>query len=168
MFQYRMNPSLHMIQSFQRKEDGFSKRKDRWSLSQDLMIKPLSMVYYLQMVSSYSDRMKNLIVNLSQHTWNRSKGSLRNLSCLWTEQHSIDKIVEDYLQKNTKNIQIEYFPVGSSELNAVEECWRQGKYNILSKNYYSGLSHIKQAISNYNRTIRFNLEIKKKLFIYKK
>jgi transposase len=74
------------------------------------------------------------------------------------------KIVEGYLQKNTKNIQIEYFPVGSSELNAVEECWRQGKCNILSKNYYSGLSHIKQAISSYYRTRRFNLDIKKYLF----
>ncbi len=25
---------------------------------------------------------------------------------------------------------VEYFPVGSPEFNAVEECWRQGKYNI--------------------------------------
>ena len=42
-------------------------------------------------------------------------------------------------------IKIEYFPVGSPQLNAVEECWRQGKYNILS-NYYSNFLRIKQVI----------------------
>jgi hypothetical protein len=53
--------------------------------------------------------------------------------------------------------------VGSAFLNAVEECWRQGKGNILS-NYYSSFSQVKQAISNYYRKRRFNLDIKKYLF----
>ena len=48
-------------------------------------------------------------------------------------------------------LRIEYFPVGSPEFNAVEECWRQGKYNVLS-NYYSSFSHLKQVISQYYRT----------------
>ncbi len=73
------------------------------------------------------------------------------------------RIVKEYLQRNLETIRIEYFPVGSPELNAVEECWRQGKCNILS-NHYSSLSHIKQVISNYYRTRRFNLDIKKYLF----
>ncbi|HEY6534520.1 MAG TPA: hypothetical protein VIY08_01725, partial [Candidatus Nitrosocosmicus sp.] len=64
---------------------------------------------------------------------------------------------------NTEAIKIEYFPVGSPQLNAVEECWRQGKYNILS-NYYSNFLRIKQVISHYYRTRRFNLDIKKYLF----
>jgi len=72
------------------------------------------------------------------------------------------KVVKDYLQRNTDTIRMEYFPVGSPEFNAVEECWRQGKYNILS-NYYSSLSHIKSTISYYYRTRRFNLHIKKYL-----
>jgi transposase len=42
------------------------------------------------------------------------------------------KIVKKYLQRNKDIMRIEYLPVGSPEFNAVvEECWRQGKYNIL-------------------------------------
>jgi transposase len=73
------------------------------------------------------------------------------------------KMVEEYLQRNIEAIKIEYFPVGSPEFNPVEECWRQGKCNILS-NYYSSFLHIKQAISSYYRTRRFKLDIKKYLF----
>lgn len=73
------------------------------------------------------------------------------------------KIVEEYLQQNIETIKVEYFPVDSAFLNAVEECWRQGKGNILS-NCYSNFSQIKQAISNYYRKRRFNLDIKKYLF----
>jgi hypothetical protein len=64
-----------------------------------------------------------------------------------------------------KTMRVEYFPAGSAFLNAVEECWRQGKGkgNILS-NYYSSFSQVKQAISNYYRKRRFNLDIKKYLF----
>ncbi len=72
------------------------------------------------------------------------------------------KVVQEYLQRNEDSMRIEYFPVGSPEFNAVEECWRQGKYNILS-NYYSSFSHLKQVISQYYRTTRFNLNIKKYL-----
>jgi len=73
------------------------------------------------------------------------------------------KMIKEYLQRNIDTIKIEYFPVGSPEFNAVEECWRQGKHNILS-NYYSNFSQVKQAISSYYRTRRFNLDIKKYLF----
>ena len=37
------------------------------------------------------------------------------------------RIVKKYLQRNLETIRIEYFPVGLPLLNAVEECWRQGK-----------------------------------------
>jgi hypothetical protein len=77
-------------------------------------------------------------------------------------QHRSKK-VEEYLQQNIETIKVEYFPVGSAFLNAVEECWRRGKCNILS-NYYSSFSQVKQAISNYYRKRRFNLDIKKYLF----
>ena len=78
-------------------------------------------------------------------------------------QHRSKKVVEEYLQQNIETIKVEYFPVGSAFLNAVEECWRQGKCNILS-NYYSSFSRVKQAISNFYRKRRFNLDIKKYLF----
>lgn len=72
------------------------------------------------------------------------------------------KMVKEYLQRNKKTIKLEYFPVGSPEFNAVEECWRQGKYNMLS-GCYSSLSHLKKMISNYYRTRRFNIDIKRYL-----
>ncbi len=76
-------------------------------------------------------------------------------------QHRSKK-VQEYLQRNSDNMKVDYFPVGSPEFNAVEECWRQEKYDILSR-CYSSLSHIKKAISNYYRTRRFNLDVKRYL-----
>ncbi len=73
------------------------------------------------------------------------------------------RMVKDYLWRNTDTIRIAYFPVSSPEFNEIEECWRQGKSNILS-NYYSNFSNAKQAISHYYRTRRFNMDIKKYLF----
>ena len=73
------------------------------------------------------------------------------------------RMVKEYLQRNFETIRIEYFPVGLPLLSAVEECWRQGKCNILLR-YYSGFSRLKQIISSFYPTRRFNLDIKKCLF----
>ncbi len=72
------------------------------------------------------------------------------------------KLVSEYMQKSADSVRIEYLPVGSPQFNAVEECWRQGKYRLLS-NYYSGVQHLKQVISQYYRTTKFNLNIIKYL-----
>jgi hypothetical protein len=76
-------------------------------------------------------------------------------------QHRSKMVVKEYFHQNMKTMKVEYFPAGSAFLNAVEECWRQGKGkgNILS-NYYSSFSQVKQAISNYYRKRRFNLDFK--------
>jgi transposase len=71
-------------------------------------------------------------------------------------------IVKKYLKKNKDSIRIEYFPIGSPEFNAVEECWRQGKHNLLS-NYYPKFQSLKHMVSQYYRTRRFNINIKKYL-----
>ncbi len=76
-------------------------------------------------------------------------------------QHK-SKEVRECLQRNVDDVSIEYFPVGSPEFNAVEECWRQGKYNLLSE-HYPNFPSLKQVISNHYRTTRFNLDIKKYL-----
>ena len=101
-----------------------------------------SFITYLQQVKK---KFKKFIMIVDRATQHRSK------------------MVEEYFQQNTETIKVEYFPAGSAYLNAVEECWRQGKCNILS-NYYSSFSQVKQAISNYYRKRRFNLDIKKYLF----
>ncbi len=53
------------------------------------------------------------------------------------------KVVQEYQHRNEDDIKIEYFPVGSPEFNAVEECWKQGKYNILS-NYYLNFQSLRK------------------------
>ena len=72
------------------------------------------------------------------------------------------KITAKYLAENKNTIRLEYFPVGSPEFNAVEECWRQGKYQILST-YYPLFDFLKDTISQYYRTTRFKLDIVKYL-----
>jgi transposase len=42
-------------------------------------------------------------------------------------QHCRSKRVKEYLEKNNDIMTLQYLPRGSSELGAVEECWRQGK-----------------------------------------
>ena len=70
------------------------------------------------------------------------------------------KITRRFLDANKDTIRLEYFPVGSPDFNAVEECWRQGKYHILST-YHPTFDSLKKAISYYYRTARFNLDIVK-------
>ena len=72
------------------------------------------------------------------------------------------KITKRFLDSNNDTIRLEYFPVGSPEFNAVEECWRLGKYNILST-YYPMFGFLKDTISQYYRTTRFKLDIVKYL-----
>ena len=72
------------------------------------------------------------------------------------------KITRKFLAENKDSIKLEYFPVGSPEFSAVEECWRQGKYYILS-NYYSNFKNLKYTITRYYRTKRFQLDMTKYL-----
>jgi transposase len=72
------------------------------------------------------------------------------------------KITKQFIADNKDTIKLEYFPLGSPEFNAVEECWRQGKYHILST-YYPLFDYLKEVITNYYRTTRFNLNIVKYL-----
>jgi transposase len=59
---------------------------------------------------------------------------------------------------------VEYLPKGSPEFSAVEECWRQGKDDLLVSKYYPSFTNLKAAaITDYYRTKRFNLDIAKYL-----
>ena len=74
-------------------------------------------------------------------------------------QHK-SNIIKQYLEKNDDVI-IHWFPKGSPQFNAVEEVWKQGKYNLLVSQYQPSLSNLKNNISKYYRTRRFNLDILK-------
>ena len=77
--------------------------------------------------------------------------------CDRAPQHR-SRLVREFLRKN-KNVKIMYFPKGSPYLNAVEECWRQGKRRLLVSEYYRTFSDMRLAISVYYRTAQFNLEL---------
>ncbi len=77
-------------------------------------------------------------------------------------QHQSNKI-KKYLEKNKDSVRIFYLPKGSPEFNAVEECWRQGKYDLLVSKYYPRFDDLKSSIAKYYRTRRFNLDIVKYL-----
>jgi transposase len=46
-------------------------------------------------------------------------------------QHYRSIKVRKRLEENKMNMKVEYLPKGSPEFNAVEECWRQGKDDLL-------------------------------------
>jgi hypothetical protein len=52
----------------------------------------------------------------------------------------------------------------SPDYNAIEECWRQGKDDLVASKYYSKFHNLKSAIANYYRTKHFKLDITKYLF----
>jgi len=59
--------------------------------------------------------------------------------------------------KMSATIRVEYLPKGSSDYNAVEEYWRQGKGDLLVSN--PRFRNLKSAITNYYRTRCFKLDI---------
>jgi transposase len=79
-------------------------------------------------------------------------------------QHYRSKRVRAYLERNNDDVMtVEYLPKGSPEFSAVEECWKQGKDDLLVSRYYPRFTNLKAAITDYYRTKRFNLNIVKYL-----
>ena len=54
-----------------------------------------------------------------------------------------------------------YLPKGSPYLNAMEECWHQGKRVLLVSEYYKTFQDMHRAVSLYYRTARFKLDLLK-------
>ena len=72
------------------------------------------------------------------------------------------KLVKD-LSRENKEIKIIYLPKGSPYLNAVEECWRRAKRALLVSKHYKTKQNTRHSISEYFRTVRHSLDIKKYL-----
>jgi len=72
-------------------------------------------------------------------------------------------MVREYIKQSKDVLKVIYFPKGSSEFNAIEECWRQGKYDLLVSKYYPKFANFRHTIANYYRTRRFKLDITKYL-----
>lgn len=78
-------------------------------------------------------------------------------------QHHRSALVRKYIKQSKDSLKVIYFPKGSSEFNAVEECWRQGKHDLLVSKYYPKFKNLTYAITNYYRTRRFKLDVVKYL-----
>ena len=78
-------------------------------------------------------------------------------------QHHRSIIVREYMEQNKDVLKVIYFPKGSSEFNAIEECWRQGKYDLLVSKYYPKFANFRDTIAHYYRTRLFKLDIVKYL-----
>ena len=53
-------------------------------------------------------------------------------------QHK-SKLIQKYLDENS-DVMLHWFPKGSPQFNAVEEVWKQGKYNLLVSQYQPSLT----------------------------
>jgi len=81
-------------------------------------------------------------------------------------QHCRSKRVRAHLERNNDDdvMTVEYYlPKGSPEFSAVEECWKQGKDDLLVSKYYPSFTNLKAAITDYYRRKRFKLDITKYL-----
>lgn len=76
-----------------------------------------------------------------------------------TQHYRSIKVRKHLEENNDVIIRVEYFPKGSPEFNAVEECWRKGKDDLLVSRYYPKFQNLKKTIAEYYRTKRFRLDI---------
>jgi transposase len=97
----------------------------------------LPAVQYLQSVHTFLEYLKEL----------QSKFHKVILFLDRVPQHCRSIKVRKYLEKNKDDIRIGWFPKGSPEFNAVEECWRQEKDDLLVSKYYPRFLHLRNAIT---------------------
>ena len=78
-------------------------------------------------------------------------------------QHTA-KDVQEHLEKNKDVLKILYLPVATPKLNAVENMWKDAKYNLLTAVSYKTIEELHHAISKYFRARSRNLDIYKFLY----
>jgi len=74
-----------------------------------------------------------------------------------------EKRVKKFFRKNKHRLKIRWFPSGYPEANPMEECWNQGKSEVLGSIFYNSFKEFKSAVSNFYRTKRFTLDLYKYL-----
>ena len=116
--------------------------------------------------NSYSDDMIPLIVIHSFLDYLKKLQNKFHKVILFLDrapQHYRSIIVRKHSEENKDILRVEWFPKGSPEFNAVEECWKQGKDDLLVSRYYPKFHNLKKSITKYYRTKRFSLDITKYL-----
>lgn len=77
--------------------------------------------------------------------------------------HKKEKRVKRFLKKHKDVIKVRWFPSGFPEANPVEECWNQGKDDVLGSTFYNSFREFETAVKTYYRTKRFKLDLYKYL-----
>ena len=77
--------------------------------------------------------------------------------------HKTDEETKTYLRRHRKTMRVRWFPPSFPESNPIEECWRQGKDNVLGSTFYASFDEFKKAASKFYRTKRFKLNLYKYL-----
>jgi transposase len=77
--------------------------------------------------------------------------------------HYKSKKVRQYFEQNKDNLIPVYLPTASPEFMIMEEVWNIAKRDLLVLQYYQSFTDLKNKISRYFRTKRFNLNMIKYL-----
>jgi transposase len=74
--------------------------------------------------------------------------------------HYKSKKVIKYFEENQDTLIPLYLSTASPEFMVMEEVWNIAKRELLVLKYYSSFSNLKDKISQYFRTKRFNLDVR--------
>ena len=77
--------------------------------------------------------------------------------------HYKSKKVLKYFEETKDTLIPVYLPTASSEFMVMEEIWNIAKRDLFVLKYYQSFSDLKNKISKYFRTKRFNLDMRKYL-----
>src|SRR6185437_2029003 len=74
--------------------------------------------------------------------------------------HYKSKKVLEYFEENKSTLIPMYLPTASPEFMVMEEIWNISKRDLLVLKYYSSFADLKNRISRYFGTKRFNLDMR--------
>ena len=74
--------------------------------------------------------------------------------------HYKSKKVLKYFEDNKDTLIPVYLPTASPEFMVMEEVWNMAKRDLFVLKYYQSFADLKNKISNYFRTKRFNLDMR--------
>lgn len=73
--------------------------------------------------------------------------------------HKTNEEVKKYFRKHRKTVRLRWFPPSFPEANPLEECWRQGKDEVLGSTFHENFADFKKTTATYYRTRRFKLNL---------
>ncbi len=88
--------------------------------------------------------------------------NFQNAIFSWIKHHLITKSkkVIKYFEQNKDTLIPVYLPIASAEFMVMEEIWNIAKQDLFVLQYYPSFADLKNRISIYFRTKRFNLNMR--------